>query len=63
MPHANQQPRRIGVAQVFLAPADHARLMLLAASHERSAAAEIRWAIRQWIDRHEQTAVTAAEQG
>jgi hypothetical protein len=54
VPHANHEPRRIATAQVFLAPADHARLMALAASHERSAAAEARWAVRQWIEQNEQ---------
>ncbi len=36
-----------------LAPADHQRLLRIAARHERSAAQEVRWAVRQWLDQHE----------
>ena len=31
---------------------DHDRLLLLAASHKRSAATEIRWAVRKWLVEH-----------
>lgn len=39
-------------AQIQLSPAEHERLLRLAAHHERSARAEAIWAVRQWLDQH-----------
>lgn len=48
MPHANaRSKRRTHVAQIEMDPLDHQRLLMVAAWGERSAAAEIRFAIRQ----------------
>ena len=43
---------RVISARVELSPADHQRLLQVAASHERSVAQEVRWAVRQWLDQH-----------
>ena len=44
--------RQVISTQLALSADDHDRLLLLAASHERSAAAEVRWAVRKWLDEH-----------
>jgi hypothetical protein len=62
MPYTKAK-RTIVVAQVDLEPADHRRLAALAAAHERSARAEARWAIRQWLDQHMLPAAMESEQG
>jgi plasmid stability protein len=53
MPHATGGARRIISAQIELSPAEHQRLLRIAANHERSARAEARWAVRQWLDQHD----------
>ena len=62
MPHASKKTgRQVISAQLFLSTDDHDRLLLLAANHERSASAEVRWAVRKWLDEHG-PAVTVAGQ-
>jgi hypothetical protein len=45
--------RKIIAARLELAPADSERLTRLAQRHERTAAAEARFAVRAWLDQHE----------
>lgn len=52
MPHAAGGARKVISAQIQLSPAEHERLLRLAAHHERSARAEAIWAVRQWLDQH-----------
>ena len=55
MPHTAGGPKRVVSAQIELSPAEHQQLLRIAAQHERSARAEARWAVRQWIGQHKPT--------
>ena len=53
MPHAAGGAKKVISAQVSLSPTEHQRLLRVAAHHERSARAEVTWAVRQWLDQHD----------
>lgn len=58
MTHTEPEAQRVISARVELSTADHQRLAQIAALHERTLAAEVRYAVRQWLDQN--TAVEAA---
>jgi plasmid stability protein len=62
MPHTSKATgRRVISTQLALSADDHERLLLLAASHERSAAAEVRWVVRQWLDENVRSVAFAGQ--
>lgn len=58
MTHTDPEAHRVVSARVELSTDDHQRLATVAAMHERTIAAEVRYAVRQWLDQN--TAVEVA---
>ena len=47
------QTPRVIVTQLAVHPDEAARLKQLAATHERTVACEVRYAVRDWLQRHD----------